>query len=105
MGVGMQGIGLESGRVFEQAIQNIDRFPDPAGNEVAEQGDIRVANMRVGDAALYHIIRWSVEKEMGNHGKSPSYRWSNEGILPGLSGCRNSRTLEGHDPTGRIWTV
>jgi hypothetical protein len=59
----------------------------------------------MSDAALYHIIRWSVEKEMGNHGKSPSYRWSNEGILPGLSGCRNSRTLEGHDPTGRIWTV
>ena len=51
MGVGMQGIGLESGRVFEQAIQNIDRFPDPAGHEVAEQGDRRVANMRGGDAA------------------------------------------------------
>ena len=55
MGVGMQGIGLESGRVFEQAIQNIDRFPDPAGNEVAEQGDIRVANMRVGDAAEFAV--------------------------------------------------
>src|SRR5262249_16849968 len=39
-----------------------------------------------------------VEKEMGDHSKTPSYRWSNEGILPGLSGCRISRKLEGHDP-------
>src|SRR5207253_8463114 len=40
-----------------------------------------------------------VEKEMGDHGTTPSYRWRNEGILPGLSGCRMSRRLEGHDPT------
>src|SRR5215831_6627697 len=25
-----------------------------------------------------------IEKEMGDHGKTPSYRWSNEGILPGF---------------------
>src|SRR5207245_3513227 len=39
-----------------------------------------------------------VEKEMGDHGTTPLYRWRNEGILPGLSGCRMSRRLEGHDP-------
>src|SRR5215472_12630750 len=38
-----------------------------------------------------------VEKEMRNHGKTPSYRWKNEGILPDLSGCRISRTLQVHD--------
>src|SRR5262249_18287704 len=39
-----------------------------------------------------------VKKEMGNHGKIPSYRWRNEGIVPGLSGYRISRRLQGHDP-------
>src|SRR5262245_11553553 len=43
----------------------------------------------------------SVEKEMGDHGKSPSYRESNESILPGLSGCRISRKLEVQDPMRR----
>ena len=37
------------------------------------------------------------EKEIRDHGKTPSYRWRNEGILPGLSGYRISRRLEVHD--------
>src|SRR6266705_1690387 len=43
-----------------------------------------------------------IEKEMGDHGKTPSYRWKNEGILPGFSGCRISRRLEGYDPRADI---
>src|SRR5713101_7737957 len=39
-----------------------------------------------------------VKKEMGDHGKTPSYRWRNEGILPGFSGCRMSRRIQVHDP-------
>src|SRR5215471_10407837 len=39
-----------------------------------------------------------VEKEMGDRGKTPSYRWRNEGILPNLSGHRISRRLQVHDP-------
>jgi hypothetical protein len=35
---------------------------------------------------------------MGDHGKIPSKRWRNEGIVPGLSGYRISRRLEVHDP-------
>src|SRR3989442_1689487 len=38
-----------------------------------------------------------VKKEMGYHGNTPSYRWRNEGILPGFSGYRMSRRLQGHD--------
>src|SRR6266446_4530662 len=34
---------------------------------------------------------------MGDHGKTPSYGWRNEGILPGFSGCRMSRRLQVHD--------
>jgi hypothetical protein len=37
--------------VLEQAVENIHRFPYPAGDEVAKQGDIRVADMMVRDAA------------------------------------------------------
>ena len=42
--------------------------------------------------------RQLVEKERGDHGKTPSDRWRNEGILPGFSGCRISRRIQVHDP-------
>src|SRR5262249_31798584 len=41
-----------------------------------------------------------VEKQMRDHGKTPSYTGCNESILPGLSGCRISRRLRVHD---RVW--
>ncbi len=50
MGIGMEGVGLERGLVFEQAIEDVHRFPDTAGNEVAEQRDIGITDMVVGDA-------------------------------------------------------
>jgi hypothetical protein len=42
-----------------------------------------------------------IEKEVGDHGKIPSYRWRNEGILPGFAGYRISRKIEVQDP--RVW--
>src|SRR5262249_47492005 len=39
-----------------------------------------------------------IEKEVGDHGKIPSYRWRNEGILPGFAGYRISRKIEVQDP-------
>ena len=35
---------------------------------------------------------------MRYHGKTPSYRWRNEGILPGFQVAGISRRLEVHDP-------
>ena len=35
-----------------------------------------------------------IAKESGNHGKTPSYRWSNEGIVPGFQVAEISRRLE-----------
>src|SRR5262249_26559649 len=35
-----------------------------------------------------------VKKEMGDHGKTPSSRWRNEGILPGFQAVGISRRLE-----------
>ena len=37
LGVGMDGIGLNGGIVLEQPVQNKDRFPDTAGNDMREQ--------------------------------------------------------------------
>jgi len=37
-----------------------------------------------------------VEKESGNHGKTPSYKDCNEGIVPGFQTVEISRTLEVH---------
>ena len=36
---------------------------------------------------------------MGDHGKTPSSRWRNEGILPGFQAVGISRRLEVHDLT------
>src|SRR5262252_4254684 len=38
-----------------------------------------------------------VKQEMGNHGTTPSDRWSNEGIVPGFQTAGISRSLEVHD--------
>ena len=38
-----------------------------------------------------------VKKEMGDHGKIPSWQWRNEGIVPGLAGYRISRRMQVHD--------
>src|SRR5215510_12012122 len=38
-----------------------------------------------------------IEKEIRDHGKTPSYRWRNESILPGFQTAGISRRLEGHD--------
>jgi hypothetical protein len=38
-----------------------------------------------------------VKKERGDHGKTPLYRWRNEGIFPGFSGYRMSRRIQVHD--------
>ena len=48
--------------------------------------------------ALYECDqRELVEKQMRDHGKTPSYTCCNESILPGLSGCGISRRLRVHD--------
>src|SRR5215831_12662659 len=38
-----------------------------------------------------------VEKEIGDHGNTPSYKCSNEGIVPGFQTTGISRRLEVHD--------
>jgi hypothetical protein len=38
-----------------------------------------------------------LEKESGNHGKTPSYTCGNEGIFPGCQAAGISRRLEVHD--------
>jgi hypothetical protein len=57
------------------------------------------------------------EKEIRDHGKTPSYRWRNEGILPGFQTVGISRKLEVHGRTHarsrdrtlhqsvRVWTA
>src|SRR5215475_7701340 len=40
------------------------------------------------------------EKETGDHGNTPSYRWRNEGIVPGFQTAGMSRMLEVHGLMG-----
>jgi hypothetical protein len=47
LGIGMDGIGLDIGLVFAQAIENVDRLPHPTGNEVTEESNVRIGDMVV----------------------------------------------------------
>ena len=40
------------------------------------------------------------EKETGDHDNTPSYRWRNEGIVPGFQTAGMSRMLEVHGLIG-----
>jgi hypothetical protein len=48
----MDGRWLDVGRVLEQGFQDVDGFPHPARDEVAEQGDVGVRDVVVGDPAI-----------------------------------------------------
>ncbi len=60
MGIRVESVGLKLGFIFEQAIEDVNRFPYATGNKMAKQGDVRVANVVVGDAAklaVAHMLR------------------------------------------------
>lgn len=52
LGIALDRIGLNVGEVLEQAVEKINRLPDPAGDEVGEQGDVGVGDMIVANAAI-----------------------------------------------------
>ncbi len=53
--VGVDGVRLDVGGVLQQAIDDVDRLPDTARDEVAEQRDVRIGHVVVGDAAVAAI--------------------------------------------------
>ena len=48
----MNGCRLDLGRVLEQSFEDIDRLPDAARDEVAEQGYVGVRHMVVGNSTV-----------------------------------------------------
>ncbi len=50
--VGMQRVGLDSGAVVQQPVQDVDGLPDAAGNEAGEQRDVVVCDVVIGDPAI-----------------------------------------------------
>ncbi len=42
LAIGVQRVRANPRAVLQQAVEDIDRFPHPAGNEAAEQGDVGV---------------------------------------------------------------
>src|SRR6266851_3838850 len=51
----VNGCGFDGGAIANESIQNIDRFPDPTGNEVAEEKDVRIADMVIGNPPIASI--------------------------------------------------
>ncbi len=52
LGIAVDGVGLDVRPVLDQAVEQVDRLPYPAGDEVGEQRHVGVAHMVVGDAAV-----------------------------------------------------
>jgi hypothetical protein len=55
LGIGMHRGWLDLRRVLEQALKDVDRLPDTARDEVAEQGDIGVRDVVVGNPTVAAI--------------------------------------------------
>ena len=55
--IGMQGVGLDFGLIFEQTIQNINRFPYSARNEMAEERDVGIGDMVIPDPAITAVAK------------------------------------------------
>jgi hypothetical protein len=45
LGIGMQGVGADFRAIFQQTVEDVHRFPNPAGDKTAEQRDIRVGHV------------------------------------------------------------
>ena len=52
LGVGMQSVGLDFRLVLQQPVQDMDGFPDAAGDEAGEERNVAVGDVVVGDAAI-----------------------------------------------------
>jgi hypothetical protein len=55
LGVAVEHVRLDVGRVLRQAVEDVDGFPHAARDEVAEQRDVGVRDMVVGDSAVAAI--------------------------------------------------
>jgi hypothetical protein len=56
----MNGIRLQHRFVLQDAIKQINRFPDTAGNETTEKGDIGIRNVMMGDTPIAAIANMSL---------------------------------------------
>src|SRR5712691_5031620 len=45
LGIGVEHLRLDIRRVLQQAIEDVDRFPDPTGDKVAKQRDISIGDV------------------------------------------------------------
>src|SRR5712692_6337569 len=58
--VSMHGRRLNGRAVFEQPIDNVDGFPDPARDKVTEKQDVEVTDMVVGNASVAAVANMSL---------------------------------------------
>ena len=63
LGIGMDGIRLNVGFILEQAINDVDRFPDTTGNEVAEKSNVGVRDVVIGNAAITPLTHMSFRQQ------------------------------------------
>jgi hypothetical protein len=50
--IGMDGVGLDLGFVPQQPFDGVNGLPHPSGDESAEEGDVGVGDVPVGDPAV-----------------------------------------------------
>jgi hypothetical protein len=64
LGVALHGIGLEVGLVFDQSIQEVDRFVDAAGDEMAEQRNVPVRDVVIADATVTALVDMAFREQI-----------------------------------------
>jgi hypothetical protein len=55
MGIRVDAFGVKVGQVLQKCIENVGCFIGAAGNKAAEERDIIIGNVPIGDAAGFAI--------------------------------------------------
>jgi hypothetical protein len=60
----MNGRGLDRRAVANQTIQDINGFPHPTRNEVAEEQDVHITHMMIGNAPIAAVANMSLDQQV-----------------------------------------
>jgi hypothetical protein len=53
--IGVENVRLDVAFILEQPVEDVDRLPNAAGDEVAEERDVGIGDVVIADAAIASV--------------------------------------------------
>ena len=93
--IGAENVGLNVAFILEQTVEDVDRLPDAARDEMAEQSHVGVRDVIVADSAVTAVADVALRADVCLAGPvSPA-----EQGLRGLGGVERVLDLRRYDPS------